>query len=920
MTVDRQLEEKLSQAEERLNFLFEFSSDWYWEQDVDFRFTLVACNAPQKSRFPPEESLGKTRWELPYVGVTEEQWEKHRAQLRARQPFRNLVLKRRDSEGRLCVTSISGAPMYDARGEFKGYRGIGTDITERRLAQQREAMEHAVTRLLAESRTVEEAMPKILETICRALDWDYGAHWGVDKQSVRLQQTHTWHVPGIDVKDFIEASLRCEPAHENMMSVEGGGVIRRAWLAREPLWMADVTRDVSYIRASAAARAGLRTAFAFPILLDENVLGVMEFYSREFCHPDPALLQSLRAIGSQIGLFCERKQLETRQAMQHSVTRLLADSAAPEQTMPELIRTICKTLGWDYGGYWSLDSRTQSVRCRAIWKAAHLDAEEFLQRTREKVIFVQHMHPQRDGHLTRLWTSRKPVWVDDIGKPDVSACTRVQQARRHGLHSVFAFPILAGQEVIGAIEFFSRNIRQPDDILIDTASSIGIQIGEFCRRKEAEERVHYLAYYDSLTGLPNRILFNQRLQHGLSSAQRTGARLAVLFIDMDRFKNINDTLGHDAGDHLLQETARRFTSCVRASDTVARLGGDEFVVLLEDIDDPRDAAAVARKIIESALAPLRLMHREYHVSASVGISLFPDDGKDAQTLMKHADIAMYLAKAQGKNNYQFYSARINLHSSQRLALESSLRHALARGELLLHYQPKVDLASGRITGAEALLRWMHPDLGMVPPTQFIPIAEETGLIVPIGRWVIDTACAQNKAWQDQGLPKLCVAVNLSARQFNDGSLTEDLARALESSGLPPELLQLEITESMVMADPDDAARILSGVQAMGVSIAIDDFGTGYSSLSQLKRFPINTLKVDRSFIQDLSTSSEDAAIAGAIIAMGRALKLNVVAEGVEHPEQASFLREHHCCEAQGYHFGRPMPADELADLLRSAAS
>jgi diguanylate cyclase (GGDEF)-like protein len=429
--------------------------------------------------------------------------------------------------------------------------------------------------------------------------------------------------------------------------------------------------------------------------------------------------------------------------------------------------------------------------------------------------------------------------------------------------------------------------------------------------------VQYLAYYDDLTGLANRSLFNQRLNHALNHASRYNNKLALLFIDLDRFKNINDTLGHHVGDELLKEMANRFKRCIRARDTIARLGGDEFVVILEDIVDVKHAASVARKIGDATLKPFITGSGEYNVTVSIGISTYPDDGKDEQTLMKHADIAMYQAKDRGRNNYQLYSAQINSHSVHKLALESSLRHALERDEILLHYQPKVSLDNGGITGMEALVRWDHPDLGMISPVQFIPLAEETGLIVPIGRWILNTACAQNKAWLDQGFPPLRVSVNLSARQFNDENLMSDIARTLKESGLPPSLLDLEITESMVMQNPDRAVKILKKLRSMEIAISMDDFGTGYSSLSQLKRFPINTIKIDRSFINDAINSEEDAAITEAIIAMGRALRLNVVAEGVETAEQVQFLRKHRCDELQGYYFSKPIPGDEFAQLLRT---
>src|SRR5713226_6569259 len=783
-------------------------------------------------------------------------------------------------------------------------------------SEDRGAMEHAITRLLMESTDPMEVMPKIIQTVCETLGWHYGAYWSLDKQSELLRQADTWHVPSIDISEFVDSSRQEAITIQSTKSPKLGGIIRRAWLTKEPLWIVDVTQDSTFRRAPSAARAGLHSAFAFPVLVGGVVLGVMEFFNREIHQPDESLLRSLRAIGSQIGQFFQRKQVEARQTMEHVVTRLLAESGTSEEAIPKIIETICETLGWDHGGYWDLDEQTQTMRCTATWTNPSLDAAEFLERTRKKVFTMQELTSStKNGFMQRIWRSCEPVWIDDVLKDAIFR--RAPAAAKCGLHSLFAFPILVGRNIIGVMEFFSHNIRQPDEILIETARSIGIQIGQFRQRKQAEERIQYLAYYDGLTGLPNRTLFSQGLNHALTQARRYKKTLAVLFIDLDRFKNINDTLGHEAGDSLLQEMAKRLSDCLRESDTVARLGGDEFVVLIEEITDPKYAANVARKIVAAALNPFVLKGGEYHITASIGISTYPDDGEDEQTLMKHADIAMYLAKDHGKNNYQFYLAQINVHSFERLALESSLRHALERNEFLLHYQPKIDMKTGDFTGMEALIRWQHPDLGMVSPALFIPLAEETGLIVPIGRWVLKTACAQNKAWQEQGLPRLRISVNLSARQFTEENLVQDVARVLEETGLEPELLELEITESMVMYNPDQAVKLLSELKAMGLYVAIDDFGIGYSSLSQLKRFPIDTIKVDRSFIKDLMENRDDAAITEAIIAMGKSLNLNVIAEGVETNDQVNFLRDHQCDEMQGYYFSKPTPENEFADLLRN---
>ena len=432
---------------------------------------------------------------------------------------------------------------------------------------------------------------------------------------------------------------------------------------------------------------------------------------------------------------------------------------------------------------------------------------------------------------------------------------------------------------------------------------------------QAQERVQYLATHDGLTGLPNRAHFSQLLNRQVQSARRYEGKFALMFIDLDRFKAINDTFGHEAGDTLLVEMASRFAGSVRASDVVARLGGDEFVVLVQEAGDIEQVNAVARKVLSAAIKPVSIAGHECRVTASVGICMFPQDAQDEQALMKNADIAMYRAKAQGKNNVQFYSAEADLRSLERMVLTSGLRQALLRGEFSLHYQAKLDLKTGAISGVEALLRWQHPELGTVLPLQFIALAEETGLIVPIGKWVLKTACDQNVAWQRQGLPPVCVAVNISARQFTD-ELPGDVATALQASGMEPHLLELELNEGTVMGDATRSVRLLGELKRIGVRIAIDDFGTGYSSLAQIDRLPIDTLKVVRSVIRDIDANTRDGSIAQALIAMGKALSLTVVASGVETSEQQAYLSEQACDEIQGYHFSKPMLPDALADLLR----
>jgi diguanylate cyclase (GGDEF)-like protein len=506
--------------------------------------------------------------------------------------------------------------------------------------------------------------------------------------------------------------------------------------------------------------------------------------------------------------------------------------------------------------------------------------------------------------------------------------------RYTGTQQLFEFPLavvvgLSADEQLAAAQRSAHTYlwraAVGSGLLVLLTTLLGRMSWQLARGREREsdaklkhaQRVEYLAYHDGLTALPNRSLFNKLLSQAISQAQRHHRQLAVAFIDLDRFKQINDTLGHEAGDELLKEVATRLKACLRDSDTVARLGGDEFVVLLPELGEEKYAATVAQKIITTIAKPFVLLGQEFRVTASIGISTYPNDGLDEQTLTKNADIAMYQAKEDGKNNFQFYSEELNANSLERLTLESGLRHALERNEFELHYQAKRDTANGRITGMEALLRWQHPDLGLVAPMQFIPVAEETGLIVPIGKWVLQTACQQNVSWHAQGLPRLSIAVNLTARQFSDEHLLQDIASILQSTGMEAHLLEIEIHESLLIQDIERTLRILTALKAMGIKIAIDDFGTGYSSLSTLQQFPLDTIKIDRSFIRDLTAGGENSTLTEAIIAMGKSLSLTVVAQGVETKEQAELLRVHACDEFQGFYFNKPMSALQFTDLLQA---
>ncbi|HEX7151160.1 MAG TPA: EAL domain-containing protein [Thermoanaerobaculia bacterium] len=457
------------------------------------------------------------------------------------------------------------------------------------------------------------------------------------------------------------------------------------------------------------------------------------------------------------------------------------------------------------------------------------------------------------------------------------------------------------------------------DFLMQAVLGIGMIASLLEDEREAAElaanEIEHLAYHDALTGLPNRPLFVDRLIVALAQAQRGQQKLAVFFLDLDRFKDINDSLGHSTGDALLKSVAERIRSCIREGDTVARFGGDEFTLLIPRVESVENAATIAHKIIETLKLPFFIHARELFVTTSIGVSLFPEDGLDPETLVRNADTAMYRAKEQGRDNYQLYAPAMNARALERLALENMLRKALTHDELVLHYQPVIDARTEQIVGAEALVRWRHPELGLLGPAQFITVAELSGLIIPLGQWVLATACRQIRAWEQHGLT---MSVNLSARQFGQPDLVDQIRAVIADTGINPAQLQLEITESNAMQNAESTMFTLRELRALGVKIAMDDFGTGYSSLNYLKRFPIDTLKLDQSFVHDVTSDSVDAAIVSAVIAMAHSLEMTVVAEGVETKEQLELLRRKDCDLIQGYYYSKPVPAAELDEQLNRA--
>ena len=941
---------RLAQREEFFRRLAEISSDWFWEQDEQFRFK----NRPE---YPEDQSgvhlsgrryEGKTRWELPDTHADPVLMEQHRQALLRHEPFRDFELQRTMGDGSIRHLSVSGLPVFDQAGKFVGYHGIGCDITERKRAEL--ALRQSEETFAAVFRSAWDGLFLI--------DTDTGEILDCNPRALVLfeaaDRSELIGKAGNDLfrrplaRAVIAAALsqleRGEPWHreDELVTLKGndfwadisGAKLYRPGRATTLLRVADMSERRRAQQALEASEAMLgavynnsRDALLVGNIADGTVfdcnrraLEMFEARSKREIVDRPGHTL-LRHPLSQANVAERLKRMEHGEILREDMVfrtrsgkRFWGEMVAVKLELPARSAYLVRVADISERKQAEAQLRASEQRFRDL---SELSSDWFWEQGPD-LRFNRFAPGRRDagGHsedeLIGYLRWDLP-FIADRADPKWDEHRRTLEARESFTDFVFAVTSSVGPRWVSI---------SGKPLFDDRGKFLGYRgTGkDITERRSTEERIRYLAQHDELTGLANRATLQTALARSIEQARRRDRRVAVLFVDLDRFKIINDTLGHDAGDALLKTVATRLRESLRASDVIARQGGDEFVVLVEEFGSEADLAGVARKILEAFAQSLHLGGQEFTLTASIGIGTYPDDGRDVQALLKAADIAMYRAKEAGKNNFQFYSPQMNSHSFERLALEAALKRALERGELRLHYQPKLELASGRITGLEALIRWEHPDMGLVSPLRFIPIAEETGLIAPIGAWVLGEACRQAKAWETAGLGSFGIAVNVSGRQFVQGALLEEVLAALNSTGLEPRLLELELTESTVMQNPERAAGVLSELAQLGVSLAIDDFGTGYSSLAYLKRFPVSTLKIDRSFIMDLPDDPDDAAITRAVIALARSLKLTVVAEGVETPRQLDFLAIHGCDLAQGFFVAKPMAADAFERFVLEQSS
>jgi len=845
----RAAENALRESEARFRSLTKLSSDWYWEQDAELRFTQFEGGGGEGGYDPAAVVLGKPVWENPGLDEASADWDAHRAALERREPFRDFEYSYTDKHGNRYYISASGEPIFDDEGRFKGYRGTARDITRRRrhedeLRRFRAAMDMSVDAIFLTERST-----------MRFVDVNKAACNALGHPRARLLAMGPDEVFGAPREEI-------ERAFDEVVRKGRGGI-------RSERMYKDASGDERWTELH---RRALETGGSWIIVT----------VARDIT--DRKLAEERRA-----------RNLRRQERIARFGQEALAERD-PAELVRSAVQTLLEALNSEAVGYFEPGPNGGEMVLRALVGTNSDGAHGGVFRFADD-------HP-----VSRVQQNGEPSFVTgselDIG-----------WARLFG--SVALTPVRAQQGVRAVLCIGQRAQDGFGDEAVNFMRAIATILSTALQRIDSETRLTYLAQFDSLTGLPNRALLTDRFAQAIVQAGRRATALGVLFVDLDEFKVVNDTLGHAAGDELLQATAKRLQASIRPGDTVARIAGDEFALLLADLGNQDHAAIVAQKIIAALSEPFSLRGREVLVTASIGIATFPGDAKEAEALLAAADAAMYRAKQSGRNAYQFFTPDLNVRMRARAETTAELRRALERDEFELHYQPKIDLQQRAVCGVEALLRWRHPTRGLVPPADFIPLLEESGLIVPVGEWVLKTACIALNQRIAAGFAPHTVAVNLSARQFRQQDLAERIKAIVAACDVEPSLVDLEITESHLVQEPEHAIRVLRSLRDAGIGLAIDDFGTGYSSLAYLTRFPLSALKIDRSFVAKSLEDETSAAIVRAIIDLAHTLRFTVIAEGVETEAQAVFLRGLRCTQGQGYLFARPMPEADLRTFLRA---